>query len=504
MDAYSRPGVAAVLRQLHTNPGGLTHQAARKRLLDEPEGGLGKTLRFGFWLRAVGNDVTCLLLLLALVVTIALGARGSIAAVAVALGLNLWAHWRGQRALHGVGRTLERQLQQSITVSRSGAKLQLPARELVRGDIISLHAHDIIPADVRLIETSRLRLTGRNQAHTILKTAAAGGDNLVLAGAKVASGEGRGVVLALGRRTSMGRQLIAEASVLPLPHLLTRLQRWSLVLFTGLAVVVAVAAGRLQLPTADYLRTISTLAVSLVPMALSIQLVTLRAVPANRQRWLVHFSAAICAAKTALAGVSILGLFIWHTPLGVTIPQLVLLDAVALLLPLTAIAGSNAASLLHRTDTHRLLYFGVLNGLLAYGVFWLFFWRHGISPQHIVPTSNLYLHASTTAFIGLVLGSYVNLYFAVEKRLRPDPRLQRAIVLTAGALLVGLYLPALRLYTTGWPLGPLDWLSALLPALILLGCQLFERATRHHSRHALLAKHSPQTLKKHLKPVRDL
>ena len=52
---------------------------------------------------------------------------------------------------------------------RDGTTLQLPARELVVGDIILLEAGDMIPADGRLIENASLKvdesaLTGESLA----------------------------------------------------------------------------------------------------------------------------------------------------------------------------------------------------------------------------------------------------------------------------------------------------------------------------------------------------
>ena len=43
------------------------------------------------------------------------------------------------------------------TVIREGGSREVPAREIVPGDVVVLEAGDIVPADLRLIETANLR-----------------------------------------------------------------------------------------------------------------------------------------------------------------------------------------------------------------------------------------------------------------------------------------------------------------------------------------------------------
>ena len=101
-------------------------------------------------------------------------------------------------------------------VLRDGTTVQLPARELVVGDIILLEAGDMIPADGRLIENASLKvdesaLTGESLAvEKDLETLSAEvplGDrtNMVFSGSFVTYGRGKAVITDTGMQTEVGK-----------------------------------------------------------------------------------------------------------------------------------------------------------------------------------------------------------------------------------------------------------------------------------------------------------
>ena len=51
-----------------------------------------------------------------------------------------------------------RDVRRTIRVIRDGVRVNVPARELVPGDVVLLEAGNFIPADVRLVETVNLRV----------------------------------------------------------------------------------------------------------------------------------------------------------------------------------------------------------------------------------------------------------------------------------------------------------------------------------------------------------
>lgn len=152
--------------------------------------------------------------------------------VVVNAAFSFWQEYRAERALD----KLKEVLPQSVRVWRSGQLTELPASELVPGDVVELEEGDRVCADARLVWAEELTLdvsvlTG--EAVPVAREAAAAeprllqavragqglqpGEvsprervspaeirNLVLAGAHVASGRGRAVIFATGSETELG------------------------------------------------------------------------------------------------------------------------------------------------------------------------------------------------------------------------------------------------------------------------------------------------------------
>src|SRR5688572_16802187 len=102
------------------------------------------------------------------------------------------------------------------TVMRNGERRNVPASEIVPGDIILIEEGDTIPADGRLIEsvglqTAEAGLTGESMPVTkdtvaIAEDVALGDrDNMVFSGTATTYGHGQAIVTATGMRTEMGR-----------------------------------------------------------------------------------------------------------------------------------------------------------------------------------------------------------------------------------------------------------------------------------------------------------
>lgn len=102
-------------------------------------------------------------------------------------------------------------------VIRGGEQRLIPSAELTVGDIVALEAGDVVPADMRLLQTAALKigeaaLTGESvpsekHAEKTVDAGAALGDreNMAYLGGTVAYGRGRGVVTAVGMDTEMGK-----------------------------------------------------------------------------------------------------------------------------------------------------------------------------------------------------------------------------------------------------------------------------------------------------------
>ena len=138
-------------------------------------------------------------------------AIGVIVLFAVVLGFIQ--EYRAERALEA----LREMTAPVATVIRDGAEQELPARELVPGDIIVITTGDLIPADARLIEAVNLKieeaaLTGesvpveKNSALSLAENAVIGDRrNLIFTGTSATYGRGRAVVVSTGMQTEFGR-----------------------------------------------------------------------------------------------------------------------------------------------------------------------------------------------------------------------------------------------------------------------------------------------------------
>lgn len=187
---------------------------------------------------------------------------------------------KAERALDAIRNMLPLQTQ----VLREGRRRELPATELVPGDIVYLAAGDKVPADLRLLDSRGLRieeaaLTGESVAadkqEGPVAAGAALGDRacMAYAGTLVTHGQGAGLVVATGADTEVGRisKMLAQVEGLSTP-LLRQVAGFGRVLtFATLALAGATFAfGTLVrgYPAADMFLAAVGLAVALIPEGL--------------------------------------------------------------------------------------------------------------------------------------------------------------------------------------------------------------------------------------------
>ena len=141
-------------------------------------------------------------------------------------------------------------------VMREGELKRIKSEEIVVGDIVILEAGDIVPADLRLIESKSLKieeasLTGESlptekDADIILKNDTPLGDrkNMAFASGIVSYGRGVGIVVATGMDTEMGKIAtmlnVEEKSETPLQGQLAKTAKYLSFLVLGIAFVVFV------------------------------------------------------------------------------------------------------------------------------------------------------------------------------------------------------------------------------------------------------------------------
>jgi magnesium-transporting ATPase (P-type) len=221
-----------VLKKLRSQQDGLSGDEAANRLKVVGRNRLPAPPKKGPLIRFFKhfNDILIYILLAAGVAKAFLGKwvdAGVIVAVAVINALvGFIQEGKAEEALEGIRKMLSLRAH----TRREGEWVELDATELVPGDIVRLRSGDRVPADVRLIEATNLRieesaLTGESvpsDKGTEPVDAKAGiGDRRCMAysGTLVAAGRGMGVVAATGTATEIGRisRMMAEVEGLATP-----------------------------------------------------------------------------------------------------------------------------------------------------------------------------------------------------------------------------------------------------------------------------------------------
>jgi P-type Ca2+ transporter type 2C len=188
-------------------------------------------------------------------VALALGEHVEAVAILSVIALNaiigFVTEWKAARALEG----LRDQAVSVARVLREGDERQLPAEELVPGDVVLLGAGDRVPADGRVIEHAQLQvdeaaLTGESmpvaKTDAVVDAEAPLGDrtSMVHLGTAVSAGRGKLLVTATGAHTELGKVGSLLESVgahrTPLEAKLAQLSRVLLVMVPALCAVIVV------------------------------------------------------------------------------------------------------------------------------------------------------------------------------------------------------------------------------------------------------------------------
>ena len=278
--------VDIVLSHLSSSPHGLADAEAERRLTLYGPNELEAPHRVSPWAVLAGQfkDVLIIILLIATAISAFLGHGIEAIAIAVivlfAVVLGFVQEYRAERAIEA----LRRMAAPTVAVIRGGQEIEIPARQLVPGDLILLHAGDKVAADARLIESINLQvdeaaLTGESVA-VEKDTEPLGGEdlalgdrsNMVFGGTVVTYGRGRAVVVGTGMDTQFGRiaKMLqsVESGKTPLQQNLDKVGRvLALAAFVVVAAIVAAGALRGQ-PLLEMFIFGIALAVAVVPEAL--------------------------------------------------------------------------------------------------------------------------------------------------------------------------------------------------------------------------------------------
>lgn len=248
--------IKSIEAALHTDrQQGITWKEAHKRLEKVGENQIQDQSSISAFALLLNQfkDFMVLILLIATLISGLLGeyidAITIIAIIVLNAILGFVQEYKAEKSLHA----LKELTAPSAHVIREGALQEIPAAELVPGDIVYFEAGDRIPADLRLFETKGVyieesALTGesvpvhKDTGLLVTEQEISLGDqaNMAFMGTLVTRGSGQGIVIGTGMATQMGQiaELIQTTETMQTP-LQNRLEQLGKVLIT-VAIILTV------------------------------------------------------------------------------------------------------------------------------------------------------------------------------------------------------------------------------------------------------------------------
>jgi len=223
---YHIQSVSETYRLLNTNKQGLHEEDVEERLKQYGKNELTEKKKVSVLILLLHQfkDVMIFILLTAAVISFVVGDIKDAVVILIIVMLNaiigFVQEYRAEKAMEA----LKKMTAFNATVRRGGNIVQLPASDLVPGDIIILEAGMSVPADIRLTETHALKieeasLTGESNAVeknteeiTIENSPLGDRFNIAYKTTIVTYGRAEGIVVATGMNTEIGRiaQLLQE------------------------------------------------------------------------------------------------------------------------------------------------------------------------------------------------------------------------------------------------------------------------------------------------------
>lgn len=286
LPAWYALAASDALARLNSSANGLAQAEVAQRLEQHGRNEIPTARTRSVWEMFAGQfrDFMIVILLVAAAVSGLVGDPPDTIAILVIVLINAVISTIQEARAEGAVAALRAMAAPDARAVRDGKVITVATPELVPGDIVVIEAGNIIPADLRLLESENLQvdesaLTGESttvakQSATLAEQQLALGDrtNLAFKSSLVTHGRGRGVVVATGLATEIGR--IADLlrtevrSKTPLQLRLARFGRHlALAILAICAIVFAAGLVQGQPPIVMFLTAVS-LAVAAIPEAL--------------------------------------------------------------------------------------------------------------------------------------------------------------------------------------------------------------------------------------------
>lgn len=208
--------VNELLQQLDTSPRGLTDSVARQRQLLAGGDRLRSQQRtsLAIFLSQFKSPIILLLTCSAVLSYLLDDQTNAAIILFILLASSLLGWWQEWSAADAVAHLLA-VIETRTTVFRNQQETEVPLTEVVPGDIVLLHAGDVIPGDCRIIESKELLVNEAALTGESFPVEKAAGDlpadvplnrrtNALFLGTHVVSGAATAVVVHIGRHTEFG------------------------------------------------------------------------------------------------------------------------------------------------------------------------------------------------------------------------------------------------------------------------------------------------------------
>jgi Ca2+-transporting ATPase len=276
----------AVIAAVGSRPTGLSHAEAEQRLADGGANTIPAVSGRSSLEILLGqfNSLPIALLAAGAALSIATGGLLDAAIILGVIGLNGAIGFVAESRAEETIASLSESRAPVSKVMRDEIEREIPAEDLVPGDVIELRRDELVPADARVVAANRLTvnealLTGESvpvaKAPNVVaprRASTADRHNMVYRGTVVTGGGGRGVIVATGRDSELGRiqaLLGSEARpATPLERQLSALSRqlvFASIVACGLFALIGLVRGFRLL---SLLKTVISLAIAAVPEGL--------------------------------------------------------------------------------------------------------------------------------------------------------------------------------------------------------------------------------------------
>ncbi len=280
---WYRTPIHEVFKLVNSSPNGIPDEEAKKRLISygyneiKEEKKIGEILKFFSHF----NDPLIYILMVAGTITALLSLHIDAVIIFSVVLVNAAIGYAQERKAEKAIESLKKMVDVKARVIRKNER-EIPAKELVPGDVIILEAGMKVPADARLFEVRILTvdeslLTGESTpvekfSETILEKTSVERNNMVFAGSLILEGYAKAVVVATGEKTELGkiaRTVKTEKGVeTPLLRRIKHLSKFIFFIIIAVSVLnFAIGVSRGYDPTFVFLASVS-LAVAAIPESL--------------------------------------------------------------------------------------------------------------------------------------------------------------------------------------------------------------------------------------------